>query len=484
MSRPFSPNLLCQGDLIGPRTLLEVHRQTLTLEEATARFEQEAKQRKRHPEVQLACRLCSFLQPGQEKLKPLHAFLDSPDACRLSVVAQGMDRVCRACRSLRSASQPQPADGKSTPCAWCQKTLLAEPGFCKVCQQKPLACAKCDAAQKKTKRKLADFSVEEILRRKRTKELRRARCKKCVAAAPARATKAGKCTQCGQWKCRTNFFAFVEATNEGVCRQCHVQASKLPEQAQTKKCPQCGKALHKLATPGSWCDSCAFPPCQAGCGNTRPRKSSYHAKNRPSWVCSKCAGMCSACGDDLPARAKRDTWCDSCAFPPCQGGCGQARPRKSELHARSYPNWTCNACAANKCVKCGQDLPEKAHVDTWCSSCAFPPCQGGCGKARPQKSELHAKRCPSWTCNACALNQCAKCGQDLPKKANVDTWCSSCAFPPYQGGCGQPRPQTEPIYHAKRMPSWSCQRCAKKQGETRERKRCKRGGSQEQAHTA
>ena len=41
VSRPFSPNLLSQGDLIGPRTLLEVHRQTLTLEEAKARFEQE-----------------------------------------------------------------------------------------------------------------------------------------------------------------------------------------------------------------------------------------------------------------------------------------------------------------------------------------------------------------------------------------------------------------------------------------------------------
>ncbi|CAJ1348809.1 unnamed protein product, partial [Effrenium voratum] len=76
-----------------PRTLLEVHRQTLTLEEAKARFEQEAKQRKRHPEVQLTCRLCSFLQPGQEKLKPLHAFLDDQEASRFSVVAQGMDRV-------------------------------------------------------------------------------------------------------------------------------------------------------------------------------------------------------------------------------------------------------------------------------------------------------------------------------------------------------------------------------------------------------
>ena len=125
-SPPFSPNLLSQGDLIGPRTLLEVHRQTLTLEEAKARFEQDAKQRKRHPEVQLTCRLCSFLQPGQEKLKPLHAFLDDQEANRFSVVAQGMDRVCRACRSSRSASQPQPADGESTPCAWCQKTLLAE----------------------------------------------------------------------------------------------------------------------------------------------------------------------------------------------------------------------------------------------------------------------------------------------------------------------------------------------------------------------
>ncbi|CAJ1345977.1 unnamed protein product, partial [Effrenium voratum] len=34
VSRPFGPNLLGQGDLTGPRTLLETHRQTITLEEA------------------------------------------------------------------------------------------------------------------------------------------------------------------------------------------------------------------------------------------------------------------------------------------------------------------------------------------------------------------------------------------------------------------------------------------------------------------
>ena len=56
IARPFSPNLLSQGELIGPDTFLAVHRQTLTLADAKTRFEQDQVQRKRNPETLFFCR--------------------------------------------------------------------------------------------------------------------------------------------------------------------------------------------------------------------------------------------------------------------------------------------------------------------------------------------------------------------------------------------------------------------------------------------
>ena len=227
VSRPFGPNLLGQGDLTGPRTLLETHRQTITLEEAKVRFQQEAKQRSRHPEVLLSCRLCSVARAGQESLKPLTAFLANEDAARFSVAAQGMDRVCRACRAKCPAGQSRQAECGDTLCAWCQGVPMTQPGLCKICSTKPLACSKCgDAAKKGQKRTLADFNLDEILRKKRTKELRRARCKQCEADAPIRATKAAKCKQCGHGKSRSHVTGLDSETNEGICRTCDTAAGQ------------------------------------------------------------------------------------------------------------------------------------------------------------------------------------------------------------------------------------------------------------------
>ena len=51
VARTFSPNLLSQGELIGPETFLQVHRQKLTLNEAKSRFEKDQVQRKRNTET-------------------------------------------------------------------------------------------------------------------------------------------------------------------------------------------------------------------------------------------------------------------------------------------------------------------------------------------------------------------------------------------------------------------------------------------------
>lgn len=99
----FGPNLLGQGDIKGPRTQVETHRQTINLEEAKAGFQQEAKKRSRcwRPEVLLSCCLCRIEHVGQASLKPLTAFLASEDAAHFSVVVRGMDRVCRVSRAAR-----------------------------------------------------------------------------------------------------------------------------------------------------------------------------------------------------------------------------------------------------------------------------------------------------------------------------------------------------------------------------------------------
>ena len=295
---------------------------------------------------------------------------------------------------------------------------MTQPGLCKICSTKPLACSKCgDAAKKGQKRTLADFNLDEILRKKRTKELRRARCKQCEADAPIRATKAAKCKQCGHWKSRSHVTGLDSETNEGICRTCATRNAKPPAQPPAKACQQCGNGLPKYATPGTWCDSCAFPPCQGGCGHARPRKSAYHAKNRPTWVCNRCAAKkCSQCGGDLLQTANADSWCESCAFPPCQGGCGQARPRKGECRARVCPNWTCNQCAANTCSQCGGSLARTADADSWCNNCAFPPCQGGCGRARPRRDEYRARRWPYWVCCECARKPSETPGQKRHKR--------------------------------------------------------------------
>ena len=152
------------------------------------------------------------------------------------------------------------------------------------------------------------------LRKKRTKELRRA----CATAAPTRTTKAAKRKQCGHWKSRSHVTGL---SNKG-------SAESVPRSA--KACQQCGRLAQIRPALGA---TAAPSRGQGGCGHARPRKSVCYAKKRPAWVCDRCAAKSSQCRGDLPKTANADSWCDSCAFPPCQGGCGRARPRRGERHA-------------------------------------------------------------------------------------------------------------------------------------------------------
>ena len=103
-----------------------------------------------------------------------------------------------------------------------------------------------------------------------------------------------------------------------------------------------------------------LPPC-AGCQKVkRPTGGAYHAKNRPVWLCPACK-VCPQCGQPMQGMSKLGTWCQSCAYPPCAGCQQVARPGGDHAyHAKHRPFWRCAQCALESCPRCqanplGQD---------------------------------------------------------------------------------------------------------------------------------
>ena len=170
---------------------------------------------------------------------------------------------------------------------------------------------------------------------------------------------------------------------------------------------------------------CRLPQSSAAIGG------SYHAKKRPVWLCPACK-VCPQCEKLLPASSAPGSWCQSCAYPPCVGCQKVARPRKQRYHATQRPFWRCAECAhascpmcqANpigpdagggpdaacpecaergpRCAVCQQPMLDRPHSHGWCHGCAFPPCAAGCGAPRPSTHAAdHAKFKPEWTCQTC-----------------------------------------------------------------------------------
>ena len=491
VAQPFSPNLFRNGELVGPHTFLEFHRGTRSLEEAKNSFQKDTTKRQRQPDLLLYCRMCSPRRNMPDKLVPLREFHNaSTRDAWFAVVTQGMDAVCLRCH--KELDTPEPAVDPDTPtlCAFCATNKAQKSGYCKTClKTERLACARCDIGRKMKIKTLKDFNPAEIRRRKRTKELRRARCKKCEAKPASSTARQGICVQCDKAVSVAHLTNYTAATNAGVCRACVQKASRAP-----KTCGNCSKPLHASATPGTWCRPCAYPPCSAGCGEPRPQKGKYHAKHLPVWKCPKCRYKpCSQCGAIIADDAMEGTWCVNCNYPPCSGcaaprpqreeyrsthmphwkcsacraqegyppcpGCGQNRPCERRYHVKLLPEWTCADCLAKPCPKCGGPLAAQANADTWCQACAYPPCPG-CGQERPSNHRYHAQVMPDWTCAGCLAKPCPKCGQAIAAQASADTWCQACAYPPCPS-CGQERPSNH-RYHAQVMPDWTCAGCLAK----------------------
>ena len=121
------------------------------------------------------------------------------------------------------------------------------------------------------------------------------------------------------------------------------------------------------------------------------------------WTCETCRTKeCSQCGAALIDKAKEDSWCAKCKYPPCTT-CGCSRPRKNGYQVTAMQHWTCETCRKKVCSQCGAALADTAGKNTWCAQCAFPPCTS-CGRARPQNGKYHGKVLPRWTCAPCRRN--------------------------------------------------------------------------------
>ena len=491
VTQAFSPNLFQNRELIGPHTYLQFHRKKLSLAQAKARFEKDAPKRKRHPDVMLYCRNCSPRSNMPDKLLPLRDFITVWDRdAWYKVLAEGMDRLCSQCRRPDSQKQPPTQPDEPAACAYCKgksKQGPTESGFCRHClATERLSCAGCDKGKRIHTKTLHHFSPEEIRKRKKNRDLPRARSKKCATKTVSATAKQGICIQCDKAISISHLHNYTAASNAGLCRTCKSKNEKAP-----KTCPQCSQPVKATATLGAWCLACAYPNCD-GCGKeTRPQNGKYHAKRMPEWTCQRClAKKCLQC-DAIPG--KYQDWCVNCAFPPCRGGCGQHRPNKNlkyhaqnipewycdtcrdgfppcpgcgaarpddrAYHVKNMPEWTCAKCLPKACSQCGRAMHGKATADTWCQACAYPPCDK-CGRPRPQETGYHAKVQPQWTCEGCANKCCSTCGKPLGARARADAQCPACAFPPCSAGCGAERPsQTNSQYHVRRLPTWVCQNC-------------------------
>ena len=108
--QPYSPELFRQGQLPGPKILLQVLRGTMTTKQAQAAWadiEAERQHRAAHAKewpqsMLLPCRLCTLQNGGTEVRKPLEAFTVATNTVDLwKVVARGQDLACIKCERIR-----------------------------------------------------------------------------------------------------------------------------------------------------------------------------------------------------------------------------------------------------------------------------------------------------------------------------------------------------------------------------------------------
>ena len=202
--QPFSPNLFSHGELIGPHTFLEVHREKLTLAQARIRFEKDKPNKQRNRDIMLFCRGCSPQPHLQEKLLPLREFVSAWDQEEwYRVLSEGMCRFCTQCKTKQSSPAAKGKPKAVNACAYCQTVPADQTGYCSKCAKIRLACSKCDIGKKIKTKSLLDFSPDEITRRKKPKNSEE---------------HAARSVLLPQWQQLQNRACAVIATELSVCR--------------------------------------------------------------------------------------------------------------------------------------------------------------------------------------------------------------------------------------------------------------------------
>ena len=327
-----------------------MHHEKLTLPEAKARFEKDKPNKQKNRDILLFCRGCSPQPHLQEKLLPLREFVSAWDQEEwYRVLSDGMCRLCTQCKTKQSGPAAKGKPKAVNACAYCQTLPADQTGYCSKCAKIRLACSKRDIGKKIKTKSLLDFSPEEIARRKKNKELRRARCKKCAVAPVTAKAKQGLCSNCNRAVSVLHLVNYSAESQTGVCRTCIAKQERAP-----KTCAKCAQPLHANATPGTWCTTCAFPPCSGGCGQPRPPKGIQPCQAESRLVLPKLQGkMCELWQPLAKDRRGRHMVCHMC-ISTMQWRLRRATPRKTSQPCKTPAEMVLSTlqCSETMCHLC------------------------------------------------------------------------------------------------------------------------------------
>jgi hypothetical protein len=93
-------------------------------------------------------------------------------------------------------------------------------------------------------------------------------------------------------------------------------------------------------------------------------------------ACPQCADRgpkCAVCKEPMLGRPHSHGWCHGCAFPPCAAGCGRPRPKKTDAelakyHAKHMPQWTCQPCQLSQ-----SEPAKRRKIQAAAQTDALPP---------------------------------------------------------------------------------------------------------------
>ena len=334
------------------------------------------------------------------------------------------DAVCRACEERETAAirctvctqeRDPSAFDRDLLALWRRGRHLAHHATCEECltASKRIVCVRCGAPKV-----AADFDAARLASWKRHHNLsHRATCKDCEGKAAADAGGGGSRPRTGE----SDHTARGGTSGAGV--RCTLCGKDLEEKAFSPLALLAWRRSGELAT-------------RAACEDCRRRSNTWKVGRDWHFECMECHRELAAPSFDVQelltlsaagemsrlvcVACRARTAPDGAAARRMQrqsdrhfacGRCGEEKPasafsdivRKTRYSAN---RWKCMSCQFPSCRICGRK-PEQPCIhpfedgDYFCSTCAFPPCAGGCGRPRPHNSKNHARKKAEWYCTEC-----------------------------------------------------------------------------------